>query len=493
MDYFRVESSLLGFLVGVAGCFVSWWFFVILVIGFAFVIVLKTSRKFFIAVFLFLVFAIGGFFFARSYNSRHASQLPESFFDTKEIIIGRVVFDPEFSLTHTQVIIHPIIISDKNVLVPDRIIIAFPPDQNIGFGDTMGVITTLQHPQNFLTDTDREFDYIHYLQLHGVYATASAKTFSVVHNDSANPIAKIFSFKHAFVKSLQEIFKGDQTGMLDGILIGQKSLLSRATLNELSSSGLTHLIVLSGYNITVIALFMMQIFAWLGAGYRSRRVLSVCFVALFIAATGFSAAAVRPAIMIIILFILQISARPADIFRVLLFALVIMVAIKPPALVYDVSLQLSFIGFLGLAYGTPMIEHLFQKFHFIAWDDFRALLAETIAVQLSVLPYIIWMNGTISAFIAFANFITVPVVPWVMAAGFFDVLIGMVSKPIATFFSFPIHFALRYLLSVAHIVASWNSLIWQVPPISGWWIVGIYGCLGIGFSIWNISKERKRN
>jgi competence protein ComEC len=315
------------------------------------------------------------------------------------------------------------------------------------------------------------------LKLHDVYATARLKNVQILSQGKPSFWRDVYSVKHSFVKSLEKIYSGDDAGMLAGVLIGQKSLLSEGVLNELAQSGLTHLIVLSGYNITVIALFMM-------------RLLAACFVALFIAATGFTAASVRPAIMVIMLFSAQIATRQANIFRVILIALLAMVIASPIALVYDVSLQLSFIGFLGLAYLSPIIEPWFEKFD--EWHGMRDLVSETIAVQVSVLPYLIWMSGIVSLLVIVSNAITVAIVPLVMAAGFFDVLLGFISTSLAKILALPVKFCLAYFLSVAKIVAACDFLILKFPSFSGWWIFTIYSFLGIlvWFLLRKIQKEK---
>jgi competence protein ComEC len=151
-----------------------------------------------------------------------------------------------------------------------------------------------------------------------------------------------------------------------------------------------------------------------------------------------------------------------------------MVAINPYALLYDPSLHLSFLAFIGLVYVTPITEFLFTKWNISEWGGMRDLLIETMSVQLFVLPYIIWMSGRVSLLILISNLITVPLTPLVMGTGFAVTLLGMIIGPLGQVLAKPVSWIMTYMLSVAHIVASIRATTFDIPPFGGWVVVGIY-------------------
>ena len=364
--------------------------------------------------------------------------------------------------------------------IPDRIIVQLAPNTIVSYADIISATGTLKHPENFSIDGDREFDYIHYLALHDIYATMKPSAIQVLdHHPGSALFESLFVVKFYFVATIKKVFSPDQAALLVGILIGQKSLLSKDVLNQLQLSGLTHLVVLSGYNITAIGLAIATMFSWMGCGYRSRRIFAMMVISLFICMTGFSAASVRPWIMTMMVFLLQITTRPLRIERVVMIVLVIMVMINPRALIYDVSLHLSFIGFLGLAYGTPILEKWFSKFP--EWYGIRDMIIETLSVQMSVLPYLLWMNGIFSPLMVVANLMTVPLTSMVMGLGFLGAGFALLVPKIILLPMFLIlKVVLQYILSVAKIFSSMHFLIYTFGAISGWWIVGVYGMFVVG-------------
>jgi len=257
-------------------------------------------------------------------------------------------------------------------------------------------------------------------------------------------------------------------------VIGEQSLLPKTNLTEFQIAGLTHMIVLSGYNITVVALGAMLILAMVGFGYRARRVGAIIIIPIFLIMTGLGASSVRAGIMAIIVFALQLDTRPANSFRVILITLAIMVAINPYALLYDPSLHLSFLAFVGLVYVSPITEFIFSKYNVAEWGGMRDLLIETMSVQIFVLPYIVWMSGRVSLFIVLANLLVVPFTPLVMGAGFFVTILGMVYFPVGFIFAKPISWIMTYMLSIAHIVASISATTFLIPAFGGWFLAGIY-------------------
>ena len=472
----------LGFLIGIAGyyllgpigtgisCMVS-----IIVMA-----ILRMDQKILASIFL-CISVIVGFLYADFFTNHHASKLPESFFNKSDQIIGTVVDDPDLGLTRTQVTIKLVSINGITIssAIPDRVLVTLASGSDLSYGDQIYFVGKLQHPESFTTDTDREFDYPHYLQIHDVYETVHPKTFRLI-SSHASFLKFIFSIKKYFVHSIVQLFPDkSQAGLFAGIVIGEKSLFPANNLSDFQIAGLTHMIVLSGYNITIVALAMITILAWCGLGYRARRFGALVAIPIFVVMTGLGASSVRAAIMSMMVFVLQIVTRPVSVTRVVLVTLVSMVVINPPSLVWDPSLHLSFLAFLGLAYASPMVGKLLQKSPELF--GLRDLAIETIGVQIVVLPYLLWMSGRVSILLFFANFLTVPLTPVVMGLGFAATIISMIPfvSSIGWIISFPVKILLSYIINIAHIAASIHEATFLIPVFSGWWMIGIYACIAM--------------
>ena len=118
--------------------------------------------------------------------------------------------------------------------------------------------------------------------------------------------------------------------------------------------GLIHIVVLSGYNMTVVADGVARLFRFLSL--RSRTVVGTVLIILFSLMVGGGATVIRAAIMTILALIARTLGRVADAGRLLFIAGIIMLLENPRILLGDPSFQLSFLATLGLIYLSPLVE-----------------------------------------------------------------------------------------------------------------------------------------
>lgn len=427
-----------------------------------------------------------------SYERAHAPRIPDRLFDTPIILTGVVAEDPDQGLDKVKVTVRPVLASDAprgsdvgrgngsptgTPLggIPDRVLVTLDPlaAGDVAYGDRVVLRGELSRPENFLTDTDREFDYVGYLAIHDVSATMRASSVEVsAHHREDRLSEALFAIKRRFVATVREVFPSPQSGLLAGIMIGEKSLLPQQVTQDFQIAGLTHMVVLSGYNITIVALSAMTVLAWLGLGYRARRGGALIIIPLFIVMTGMGASSVRAGIMSMIVFVLQITTRPNHVGRLILYALATMVYANPRILLYDPLLHMSFLAFVGLIFMTPVLAKRFSRFG--EWFGLRDLAVETLSVQAFVMPYLLWMNGRFSMLLLFSNLLTVPAVPLIMGGGFLVSLLGTAARWLGSAVALPVIWGLSFILWVAHAVASVSFATVVIPPFGVWW-------MGVGY------------
>jgi predicted membrane metal-binding protein len=138
-------------------------------------------------------------------------------------------------------------------------------------------------------------------------------------------------------------------------------------------------------------------------------------------------------------------------------------------------------------YVTPILNNVLNKNQ----SDFflKKLIIETGAVQIFVLPYILWMSGQVSWLLLVANILTVPIIPIIMGSGFLVVLIGMLKYSWASFLITPTQMGLTYVIAIAQWVASVDSGLVVIPPFGVAIVVGVY-CGMVGYIIWWYQSQR---
>lgn len=324
----------------------------------------------------------------------------------------------------------------------------------------------LEKPDKFKNDNGIEFDYPKFLAKDGIgYVMFRPQIISHEDYKEINFAQKIkvyfykslFFIKDKFTISLQKELKNPQAGLAAGILIGSKQALGKELLNDFRRAGLIHLVVLSGYNVTIIADAIRKLFSSLPIFYS--KFLSVFFILAFAVLTGASATTIRASIMAVISVLVFSSTRKYQVIRALWLAAFLMVLQNPKILTSDPGFQLSFAATLGLIHISPFIS---SKIKFITERfQLREIISTTIATQIAVFPLIIKMTGELSVISILANIIVLPLMPIAMLISALSGLISFIG-PISKIFSYPAYLILGFIIWVAEFCSSLSFAVIKV-------------------------------
>ena len=237
--------------------------------------------------------------------------------------------------------------------------------------------------------------------------------------------AKLLDFRGRILEIFKNNLPVEKAALLSGITLGSREGFSDDLKNKMSLTGTTHLVALSGYNISVVALAAGAAFGL----YLSPSVsfyLTVLVIFLFVLMTGAEASAVRAAIMGIIVLLANEVQRSFSLRNAIAIAAFLMVLYNPKVLVFDLGFQLSFLALLGIVYLNPVFKKILkmEDSGFFSWK--RNLLT-TLSAQLMVLPLLLGKFGIFSLTSLLANVLILEVVPLTMALGFILTLAGFLS------------------------------------------------------------------
>lgn len=260
----------------------------------------------------------------------------------------------------------------------------------------------------------------------------------------------LYSAKNAFQGVLMDFFAEPDASFMDGLLLGSRSGLPKELTNNFNATGLTHIIAISGYNISLVIVIINILFGFLGR--RARVVLGSIFIVLFVLFVGASAAVVRAAIMGVISLLALYFGRKYFVSSALFFAVFLMVFWNPYILMYDKGAWLSFLATAGIVYVSPLMEPYFafmpNKF------ALREATLMTVSAQVLVLPIIIFSFGRLSLISVVANIFVLPFIPWAMLFGFVAVLFSWISSFLALIFAFVAHLILTLIVVLVNFFAA---------------------------------------
>jgi competence protein ComEC len=97
----------------------------------------------------------------------------------------------------------------------------------------------------------------------------------------------------------------------------------------------------------------------------------------------------------------------------------IMTIINPFGSLYDPSFHLTCCATYGLILFSKYFDQLllFSKFSFLP-KSIREIVSVTLATQIFVFPYIIFMSGSFSTVFLLSNVVVLPLIPFIMLLGF---------------------------------------------------------------------------
>ena len=151
--------------------------------------------------------------------------------------------------------------------------------------------------------------------------------------------------------------------LLKALLTGDRSGLSRETIQVFRESGGAHLLALSGLHIGILYLFLSRLLWPLGNSPRARifrYMITVLAAALFTLVTGASPSIVRAFLFIFINETARLTGRPRNALRVLSTALLVQLALDPSA-IKSVGFQLSYLAMAGIFILYPRLEAWWPK------------------------------------------------------------------------------------------------------------------------------------
>ena len=210
---------------------------------------------------------------------------------------GGIVEDPEHRDTSTHLTIAADTLNGQTIDRAVRILVITASGSGFSYGDRISVRGKLEIPQPFETDSGRTFDYRHYLLAsHIEYAMTSRNIQRVARGQRNAFVALLYDAKHHLDAATERILPKPESALLEGLIVGEKQGLGDRLSAAFRAAGVIHIIVLSGYNVSVII-------DWIGialARFFSRQVayaVSAVVIIAFTVMTGASETTIRAVIM----------------------------------------------------------------------------------------------------------------------------------------------------------------------------------------------------
>jgi competence protein ComEC len=335
----------------------------------------------------------------------HPNQYQE-YFGKKVILNGSVLSDP-LSAPFGQISyqIRPEGRYSQNLLTSSS---AKAPLQ---YGDKIYLIGKIKEPKNF-----SDYNYVNFLKSKNIYAEISNAEVFVISRNYLNPVVYFgIKVKHFVYRKFQENLPREQAALLIALIVGQKNLMSKNTVAAFQVAGVAHLIAVSGFILTLLIIFAEKFSPYVG--WKNTWALCLAVAVIYIVMADFAAGVVRAAVMSGIFLISKKINRQYHLLAALGSTAAILIIQNPLIVRYDIGFALSFLSIVGIVLFAPILKILLAKLP----DQFhiREIVSVTLAAQLITLPLTIFYFKQISLVAVFVNLLIIPIVPFILAIGYF--------------------------------------------------------------------------
>lgn len=289
-----------------------------------------------------------------------------------------------------------------------RVAATLPRYPAIGPGDRIRVEGEIRSPP--------AGGYGEFLRRSGLVGTIRSRTLDRLDDPSGlRPGVALERLRRSSGDALTRSLPEPEAGLAAGILVGLRDRVDRDLAAAFTTSGVSHVVAISGWNIAIVA-------ATVGAvggrfSRRRRSLLITCAIAAYVLFAGASPSVLRAAAMAAVVLAARESGRAGRAAAALGWAAAILLVIEP-GLVAEAGFQLSTVATAGLLiWGTTFTARLAGP----APGRLRRALADvlgvSLAAQLATLPLVLIAFGRLSIVSPAVNLLVVPLVAPAMAAG----------------------------------------------------------------------------
>ncbi len=364
----------------------------------------------------------------------------------------------------------------------------YPPR---AYGERLAVSGELETPPIF-----EDFSYKEYLARQGVYSMIRRPRVELVETGQGSPFwAALYAFKARAGETIAQILSEPYAALLTGILLGVETGIPPELYERFNATGTSHIIVISGFNIAIVAALLMLV-GTRALGKRRAVWIAIGGIALYTLLVGADAAVVRAAIMGGLFVLALYLGRQTEVRTSLIFAAILMTAVNPYVL-WDVGFQLSFSATAGLIWLTPPLERVAERWLAVligpqhvrgAMQLLSEALLVTLAAQIATGPLIVYHFGRLSVISLLTNLLILPVQPMVMLAGGLATLVGMIWLPAGQVLGWLAWLPLAWTVWVVNWTAAAPLALVTLGRFSPWLLAAMYA--GLAALVWWASRAR---
>jgi competence protein ComEC len=403
--------------------------------------------------------------------------------------IGRVSTEPDKREKNTKLEIksREIKINGQTIKVFGKVLVTTSLYPEYNYGEELKIKCDLREPEPF-----DGFAYDRYLARYGIYSVCYYPKIDIRANNRGNmAYAFIYRAKENIRAIINRGLNEPNASLTNAIILGDKKGLPEDLQTAFSRTGLSHIIAISGMNISLLSLMIMSALLALGLWRQHAFYFAALALVIYIILVGAPASAVRAGIMGFLVLWATHIGRLSRLDHTLLVAAAAMLVINPRLLYDDIGFQLSFLAMYGLAFISPVFSSYYEKVRNKFGKNLLDMLNMTVAAQVFTWPIIIYHFGVVSLIAPAANLLVLWILPLQMIGAFAAIALSLAVPAFAVIAFSPVFILNNWLIAVAKLFSAFPGSYITAYNLDIFWLMLYYLIAMLGLMAFRHSRFKK--
>lgn len=352
-----------------------------------------------------------------------------------------------------------------------KYLVKAPLDTLYSTGDELRVGGSWQGVQEIATKSP---GYADYLKRQGIYASTSFATI-VVQKEVPNR-----GLSHSIIRQrLQAVFSEPEASLALGMVFNEAGTIPAEVTQMFRVTGLSHVLAISGSNISLLAAIFLAASFLLPVSVRVRAGVISILLWFYVAFINWPASAVRAVFFwTIALFGFHVRAL-VGFGTVSLLTATAMISFNPQ-LLFDVGFELSLAAVIGIVVAMMLVTPLATSRFFAGIQALAVMLGATLFTW----PISAYAFGTLSLVGLIANIMVLPLLSLLYMLMLLVVMFSFIAQPMALLFAFGVHVLWRLIAVITDALTTIPGGYWEDMHMPAWALILCYVILlGIATAI----------
>lgn len=434
------------------------WIGLYLLIGLCFLFILKL-KKIGAIVLLVVLFCLLRNYFDVYIESETKDYVERNYLNQHVELEGYVSREPVYKHEYARVVFK--VEGERSFFVQANV----PRFPRLKVGEVCIISGNLVEPSS-----PEEFDYKEYLRNKRIYYVIQYPVLNCTEKREGFFLKNILmDFKGKVRKEIEKRLSEPQASLFLGVLFGEKRVFEEDFKEALRVASITHIIVASGYNVSIIFLGINKIFFFISK--RPRTLLTIFLIWIYCILAGLSPSIIRASIMLTLTLFAVYYGVVSNI-NIIFFTSACLFILIDPRIIKDIGFLLSISATGGLIYITPILDNLVQKFleFTIPFEKLKNSIYKflqnyfipSLACTIITMPLIAYSFQKISLVGVVTNVLILPVLEYTLILGFVTLFFNLFSPFISQILFLTLWAQLKYFELIVVFLGSLNNVSHEV-------------------------------